>query len=117
MPIRLKIFVVYISLTILVGIIELVRQRKLKEEYSFLWLLTGITLLIVTLKYDLLIWITQFIGAELAINTLFFLGIIFLMLLNLHYSIKISLLTTQVKNLAQKLALLEGEKEEISEKV
>lgn len=108
MSIRLKFFVIFVSLSILIGIIELVRSRKLKEEYSVLWLITGFILLIVTLKYELLVAITNFIGAVLAINTLFFLGLIFVILLSLEYSLKISSLTTQVRNLAQKLALLEG---------
>jgi len=63
------------------------------------------------MKYDLLAAITDIIGAVLAINTLFFLGFIFVLLLCLDYSLKISSLSTQVKNLAQKLALLEAEKE------
>lgn len=112
MPVRLKFFVILVSIAILIGIIELVRSRKLKEEYSVLWLITGFILFVITLKYELLVDITNFIGAALAINTLFFLGFIFVILLCLEYSLKISQLTTQIKNLSQKIALLEIEKKE-----
>ncbi|MBI5789491.1 MAG: DUF2304 domain-containing protein [Candidatus Schekmanbacteria bacterium] len=107
MPFRQKIVAILISLFILGIIIELVRRRKLREEYSWLWLLTGVTLLVFSVWYDLLVAITHLIGAVLPTSTLFFFGLIFLILINLHYSLKISQLTNQVKNLAQKIALLE----------
>ena len=111
MPIRQKIFSILMSLCILAGIIELVRRRKLKEEYSFLWLVTGILLLLLTIKYEILVKITHFIGAVLPTTTLFLFGILFLMLLCLHFSLKLSAFSTQIKNLAQKIAILEYELE------
>jgi hypothetical protein len=106
-----------ISLLILTGIIELVRRKKLKEEYSLLWLVTGFGLLILSISEKLLSGITNFFGAVLPSNMLFFFGLIFVLLLCLHYSLKISQMTTQIKNLAQKMALLEDEfKNEIANK-
>ncbi len=108
MPIRQKVFAIIISLSILLGIIELVRRRKLQEEYCFLWLITGFGLLLLTLWYGLLVRITQFIGAVMPTTTLFLFGIIFLMLVGLHSSLKISSLSTQVRTLAQELSLLKN---------
>lgn len=117
MNFKLQLFMVFISLIILVGIVELVRRKKLKEEYSLLWLITGFGLLLLTLSDKLLYGITNFFGAVLPSNMLFFFGLIFVLLLCLHYSLKISLMTTQIKTLAQKLALLEDEvKNEIKNK-
>ena len=89
--------------------IHLVNKRKLREENSWIWLFTGFSLLVLVLWYDLLLWLTKFIGAVLPTTTLFIFGIMFLILLGLHTAIKISLLTDQVKNLAQKISLLEAE--------
>ncbi len=110
MPLRQQLVAVFISLVIMGVIVELVRRRKLREEYSWLWLLTGAVLLVLSVWYDLLVIITYAIGATLPTSTLFFFGLIFLLLINLHYSLKISQLTTEVKNLAQRMALL-GEKQ------
>ncbi|MBI4685921.1 MAG: DUF2304 domain-containing protein [Nitrospirae bacterium] len=88
-------------------IIEMVRRRKLAEEYSFLWLLTGLCVIVLVLWYDLLEWLTHFIGAMTPTTTLFIFGFLFLMLINLHYSMKISRLGLQVKELAQKIAIYE----------
>ncbi len=93
-------------------IIYLVKKGKLREEYSWMWLLTGLILLIVVLRFDFLVYISRLIGAVSPTNTLFVFGIIFLIFLCLHFAIKISLLTYEVKNLAQKVSLLEAEYEQ-----
>ena len=110
MPFRLQISVILISILILVGIIELVRRRRLREEYSFLWLVTGFGFLILAVVPDIVVFLSQVMGTELPVNTLFFFGLIFLMLLCLYFSLRISSLTTQVKNLAQQFALLQAER-------
>ena len=102
-----KIFAVLISLFIFIIILYLVKKGKLREEYSWLWFLTGFVLLALVLWYDLLLLMTKLIGAVLPTTTLFIFGIIFLILINLHFTVKLSGLTNQVKNLAQKVSLLE----------
>ena len=42
---RTQIVAVAVSLLLLVVVLELVRRRKLTEEYSFLWILSSIALL------------------------------------------------------------------------
>jgi hypothetical protein len=109
MPLRQKIFAFLLAVILLVTIFELVRKRKLREEYSWLWIFTGFSILLVVWRYDLLVRFTHFIGAFWPTTTLFILGLIFLMLINLHYSVKISGLTNQVKNLSQEITLIKGE--------
>ena len=113
MPIKQKIFAIVISLFLLFFIIELVRRKKLREEYSWLWLLTGSIILILALWYDLLQGITRLIGASLPTSTLFFLGLFFLILIAIQFSVKMSALFTQVKNLAQENGLLKQRIEEL----
>jgi len=104
-----KLFAVITSISLLFTIIYLVKKGKLREEYSWLWLLTGVVILILVLWYDLLIFATTLIGAVVPTTTLFIFGIIFLVLIALHSAMKISLLNDQIKNLAQKVSLLEAE--------
>jgi hypothetical protein len=108
MPPRLKILVIVIGVAIFLGIIELVRRRKLREEYSFIWLMTGFVFVLLAVESDVLTFFSELAGFTLPVNTLFFLALIFIMLLCLYFSLRISALTTQVKNLAQKLALLQS---------
>jgi len=52
MPLRQKIFAFMLAVIILVAIFELVRKRKLREEYSWLWIITGFSILLVVWRYD-----------------------------------------------------------------
>ncbi len=107
-----RIFGILVVFVIFYTIILLVKKGRLKEEYSWMWLLTGLILLVVVLRYDFLVLISRLIGAASPTNALFIFGIIFLIFLSLHFAIKISLLTYEVKNLAQKIAILEAEYEQ-----
>ncbi|HEX2437847.1 MAG TPA: DUF2304 domain-containing protein [Methylomirabilota bacterium] len=100
------LFALVTSLTAFLGVLELVRRRRLLEEYSWLWLLTaGLMVLLVT-WYPLLLMITRVVGAVTPLNTLLLCAVLFLFAIAVHYSVIISRLSTQVKNLAQELALL-----------
>ena len=103
-----KIFAILASIFLMLVVVELVRRRKLREEYSWLWLLTGGIIILLVVWYDLLLFITHLIGAVAPTTTLFIFGLLFLMLISLHYSIQISKLSHQVKEMAQQLALLKG---------
>ncbi|MBN1664767.1 MAG: DUF2304 domain-containing protein [Deltaproteobacteria bacterium] len=111
-----KIFAISVSLAIFVVIIALVRNRKLRAEYAWLWLLTGLVVFVLVVWYDLLVALTALIGAVAPTTTLFIFSIIFLVFISLHFAIKISRLSNQVKNLAQKISLLEAGKERSSGK-
>ena len=107
-----KVFAVVASFLLMALVIELVRRRKLREEYSWLWLLTGAVIVALVIWYDFLVVVTHLIGAIAPTTTLFIFGLLFLMLISLHYSIQISRLSHQVKEMGQQIALLKGELED-----
>jgi len=109
---RQELFALIVGIVLFVLIFEMIRRKKLREEYSWLWLLTGGGIIVLVTWYDLLAFITNLIGAVLPTTTLFLFGLLFLFLISFHYSIKISALTDEVGKLAQELALLKTEKEE-----
>jgi hypothetical protein len=109
MPIRQKIFALSVCVAVFLVIIELVRRRRLKEEYSALWIFASIVMFALVIKYDWLVALTAFIGAGLPTSTLFIGALTFLMLVAVQFSVKISDLSEKVKNLAQDNALLRTE--------
>lgn len=109
MPIRNKIIALAVSLGMLFLIIELVRRRKLREEYSWLWLMTGSGILLLILWFDLLKWITHLVGAVTPSSTIFLFAFLFLIFISLHFSVVLSKLTDRNKELAQQYALLKME--------
>ena len=100
------VFALATSLATLLLVVELVRRRLLREEYSWLWLLTAGAMVLLVVWYRLLIVITKIVGAVTPLNTLLLCAVLFLFAIAVHYSMIISRLTVQVKNLAQELALL-----------
>lgn len=113
MPVKQQIFALFVCLLIFVLTIELVRTRRLREEYSVLWLGTSVIMFLLVLRYDWLVALTRLIGAKLPTTTLFFGSIVFLMLLAVQFSIKLSKIAEQLKNLAQENALLRAELEQV----
>jgi len=99
-------FAMATSLLAFLFIVDLVRRRRLLEEYSWLWLLTGATMIALVVWDRLLLAIGALIGAATPVITLLLFAILFLFAIAVHYSLIISKLTTQVKTLAQELALL-----------
>ncbi len=104
-----KIFSLLISAGILFFVLDLVRRRKLKEEYSFVWLLVSVALIVLVVWPDLLLFLSHLIGAETPLTTIYIFGFLFLFLVNLDYSIKISKQKDQIKKLAQKIGILSKE--------
>ncbi len=106
------LFALSASLGTLLFILELVRRRKLKEEYSWLWIATCAAMIVLVSWYGLIEWISALIGAALVTTTLFIFALLFLLLISVHFSTVISRLTQQVRRLTQELAILSAEREQ-----
>ena len=106
-----RIFAILTSLGTLFLILELVRRRRLKEEYSWLWIATAAVMLTLSAWYGLIEWITHAIGAVTVTTTLFLFGLMFLLVISVHFSTVISRLTHQVRRLTQELAILSAVRE------
>jgi len=113
MPPRIRIIAILICIFLVAYVFELVRRKHLSEEYSMGWLVTGTLMLILSISEDLLIWVSDLVGATLFTSTLFFSGLLFLMIICLHFSIRISALTNQVRKLTQNMAILDYEKKHL----
>jgi len=109
LPPRQQVVAIILGLGTLSGIIFLVRQRKLREEFAWMWLLTGGAIFLLSVWYDLLILVTYLIGAGLPTSALFFCGLLFVVGICLHFSIKLSTMANHVKNLSQEMAILRSE--------
>ena len=89
--------------------LELVRRRRLREEYSLLWLMTALVLLFTGSNRTLLDWLAKSIGIYYPPSALFLIAIVFVLLLLLHTSTVLTRLTQENKRIAQEVALLKEE--------
>ena len=117
MPPRIRVISILVCIFLVAYVFELVRRKHLNEEYSMGWLITGTMMLILSVSEDLLTLISNLVGATLFTSTLFFFGLMFLMVICLHFSIRISALTNQVRTLTQHLGILYNEKKELEKRI
>ncbi|MAU09386.1 MAG: hypothetical protein CL607_06170 [Anaerolineaceae bacterium] len=110
---RSIIVTVALSIVALLVVLELVRRRKLREEYSLLWLFTAAVMLIVSIWRDLLHGLSKLVGIAYPPNLLFLLAILLMLFILLYYSIIITRLTHENKTIAQDVALLRYEIEQL----
>jgi hypothetical protein len=103
---RIDIVAIVVSVALLAYVIEAVRRRKLREEYSILWLVTASVILLLALVRPALIFIASAIGIFAPVNALFVIGFAFTTLILLHFSTVISRLARENRDLAQRYALL-----------
>lgn len=102
----------FVAVSLFLLIIRLIQKGRLDMAYCWLWLAIGIIMVLIVSKYDWLVRLTHLIGAVVPTNTLFFLGLIVVLLMCLQFSIIITSQKRQIKRLIQQLAILESEFDE-----
>jgi hypothetical protein len=115
MNLRQQVLALIIGAGLFLVILDLVRRRRLDERSSCLWLLTGLGILVLAVWYDLLLSFSTLIGITLPTSTVFFFGVMFLMAVSLQQATKISKLADQVKNLTQKIAIMDSYIEDLTQ--
>ena len=107
-PLKVSIAATAASVVLVLVVFELMRSRRLRERYALLWLLTGFVLVALSAWRGGLNTIAGWLGVRgYPPAVLFAVGLLFVILVLLHYSTVISRLTDQNVILAQRLALLE----------
>jgi hypothetical protein len=109
---RAMIFGLIASVGALVFIVELVRQRRLKEEYSLLWLATGLALLVLSISRPLLDTLANAVGIFYPPSALFLVALFFVLLILLQFSTVLTRLSRENKEMAQQMAIMRYELEQ-----
>ena len=112
---RIQIVAIIATGALLLGVLELVRQRKLHERYALAWMFAAVVLLVLAAWHNGLYKLSHLVGIATPSNALFFVAFGAILLLLLHFSITVSRLQDQSKVLAQRLALLEERVEQANE--
>ncbi len=105
---RVSVLSICLSVILLVYILEMVRRRRLREEYSILWLFGSGVILLLSIKQSWLIYLARAVGIAYPPSFLFLIGILFIMLILVHFSMAISKLHQMNKRMAQEIALMKN---------
>jgi hypothetical protein len=108
-PLKVSLAATLVSVLLVLVVFELIRSRRLRERYALLWLLTGVVLVVLSAWRGGLNTIAGWLGVRgYPPAVLFAVGLLFVILVLLHYSTVISRLSDENVILAQRLALLES---------
>jgi hypothetical protein len=110
---RIQIVAVAISVTLLLGVLELVRRKKLTEEYSFVWILCALALLGLSMARGLLDRIALGLGIFYPPAALLLVVILFVFVASVSFSVVISRQRQQIDRLIEDTALLEARLREL----
>ena len=106
----MRIISLVVSVLFVAYVVRLVRNRKLRETDSIVWILAGLAIFVLAIWVKPLVMITNLLGAKFAVSILFFCGLVFLTFISLWVTTRISVLSDEVKDLAQKITLLSEER-------
>ncbi len=106
---RIQVFSIIGSVLLLIFVLKLIRRKKLKEEYSLLWLGFGIIFILLSIVRPLLEIVATAIGIIYAPAALLLILVISIFFILIQFSIVISKLADSNKNLIQEVGILKTE--------
>lgn len=109
-----RMLAIALGTTLFLVVMWLVRRRTLRAEYTPIWAGVAIGLIAVGLDLALLRHLAQAIGAWTISSTVFFLGELFLLAICLEYAVRLSQAGSEIRALAQEVALLRQEIESLA---
>jgi len=96
------------SVALFAFVIDFIRRGLLKEKYSVLWIAAALAILVLSVKKGLLDAIAGVLGIAYPPSLLFLVAFVFILLINLHFSVVISILHEKNKALVQDITLLKN---------
>lgn len=115
MSLVLRCFVAILCLLLFIIVIRLVAKERMLLKYSLLWLFLAVTLFCSALFPEVVFSISAAFGFITPVNFIFLIGLFCLLAISLSLSVVVSRQTIAIKNLVQKLALIEYEKDGVNE--
>ena len=110
---RLEVVTVVVAALYMVFILGLVRRRQLREKYALLWLGVGIGTIILSLARGVADQVAEALGISYGPSALFLFSTMFLMAVAAHLSWEVSRLEDKTRHLAEEIALLRAESEDL----
>jgi hypothetical protein len=101
-----QVIALAVAVGLAAGVFELVRRRRLSEEYSMLWLVATLGIAALGVWTNLLHVLTRAMGAMYDTSVVFFFGIMFSLAVSLALCVRLTHITRQTRRLAQEVAVL-----------
>lgn len=109
MPLSLRVSIAAACVLLVVYMLRFVIRGKLLLRYSLLWMMLAAVLLVCAVFPQPLSVLSAFFGFVTLSNFIYVVGFVFVLLIVFSLSVIVSKQTVAIKNLTQKIALLEKE--------
>jgi hypothetical protein len=110
---RVQIVSLVVSISLLLAVLELVRRRKLTEEYSFLWIVCSIALVALSARQRVLDTAAAWLGVYYPPMVLLMAFILMVFIASLYFSVIVSRQRQQIERLIEDTAILSAEVREL----
>lgn len=101
------IFGIIAAVFTLAVVVQMLRHRRLRERHAVWWLIGGLAALLVGLFPGVLDWAAALIGVSEPANLIFFVSIAMLVLVCIQLSSELTRQETQIRALAEDVAMLD----------
>lgn len=108
----LRIELILFALIVVGVIVRNVNRKRLRIQYSLLWLLVALALMVSAFFPGILIWLCGVLEIETPANLVYLLGILVLLLITFYQTLLISHQAEQIKRLTQEISLEKFRREE-----
>ena len=119
---RAQILAVAGAVLVLIVVVQLMRQRKLREKYATIWLLVSLSAVLFTVFPSFSIWLANVFGFQSPINLFFCIAGLVLLVISIQTSIELGRSEDRIRRLAeetaiqeQQIVMLEGEVERLNQ--
>jgi hypothetical protein len=106
MPVMRRLVPLVLAVVVAAVTLEMIRRRKLREEYAMLWLGASAVLWVFAIFPNFLGWLHNVLNTNY-LTIVVLACFLFLALIVLHYAVVISRQTEQIRQLAERVALLQ----------
>jgi hypothetical protein len=110
---RAQVIVAVGALALAILVLDLVRRRRLSEEYSLLWVVATAVIAVLGFSTPLLQALTRGLGILYEGSTVFAFGLAFALAMLLHLSIQLSRIGHENQTLTREIAFLRLELERL----
>lgn len=115
--IHIRTIAIVVSIFFLALILFLIQRKRIKEEYSLLWIFFAIIFIIFSFWRNGLDFIAQILGVAYPPAALFLILLMAVFLILIEFSIIISKLSDKNKTLVQEIGILKQELEQLKNKL
>ena len=109
MSLAARLLLIAMGIGIMVFVINLVRTRKLKEEYAILWLFTGVVLILLPIVIDVLDAVSFALGITYPPAFIGLVAAVCILFILFQFSTSISRFSERTKVLTQEVAILKDQ--------